>query len=244
MIEFKQYIAELFDRKIPVNLSSTGDTSWGYTFILMYKNGKPQLAPRGKDLEKFVEDHFAKQGIERQSITPVQLNQAFKGVAYIVEFYNIKYEKEYAELELISDGDIRNGVWELSFTMREATVEFQTSGRPSVSGRYYWKWDTGTDDDVNRFSAADAAMILGAVTDAAVDFVKQKKPRGIILGTKTTANPARGRIYKMLARAAAKKTGGTFHETETSRDRMANGVIVWFDKEEPFKLYGSDYDKP
>jgi len=210
----------------------------------MYKNGKPELAPRGKDLEKFVEDYFAKQGIERQNITPAQLSQAFKGVAYNVEFYNIKYEKEYAELELISDGDIRNGVWELAFTMREATVEFQiTSGRPP-SGRYFWSWGVGTDDDVNRFSAADAAMILGAVTDAAVDFVKQKKPRGIILGTKTTANPARGRIYKMLARSAAKKTGGTFHEMETSRDRMANGVMVWYDDDNPFRILGTDSTLP
>lgn len=233
---FRQYITELFDRKVPVDLSSTGDTSWDYTFILMNKNGKLIPAPRGKDLEKFVEDHFAKQGIEAKDITPVQLSQAFTGVSYGVEFYNIKYEKEYAELELMTDRAIRNGVWELSFTMREANVKFKVGGRPSVIyGRYYWHWDAGVDDDVNRFSAADAAMILGAVTDAAVDFVKQKKPRGIIFGTKTTANPARGRIYKMLARAAAKKTGGVVHEIDSPRPGMVNGGIVWFDKSNPFE---------
>lgn len=235
MKTYKSLITELFDRKIPIKPSITGDNSWGYTFILIYKDGKAELAPQGKDLEKMVEDHFSKQEVKREDITPAELQKAFKGVAYTVEFYNIRYEKEYAELELASDGDIRNGVWELAFSMREATPQFQTMGRPSVTGRYYWEWDGGTDDDVNRFSASDAAMILGAVTDAAVDFVKRKKPRGIILGTKETANPARGRIYKMLARSAAKKTGGTVHEMDNPRPLMANGVIVWFDKTNPFR---------
>jgi nucleoside diphosphate kinase len=81
-------------------------------------------------------------------------------------------------------------------------------------------------------------MILGAVTDIAVDFVKQKKPRGIILGTKETANPARGRIYKMLARSASKNTGGVVHEIDNPRTGMANGVMVWFDDDNPFRLLG------
>lgn len=235
MKTYKSLISELFDRKIPIKPSSTSDNLWGYTFIFLHKDGKLVLAPRGKDLEKMVEDHFTKQGVKREEITPVQLRKAFKGVAYSVDFYNIKHEKEYYELELMSDGDIRNEVWELSFTMREAAPEFQTMGRPSVTGRYYWEWDEGTDEDVNQFSGADAAMILGAVVDAAVDFVKQKKPRGIIIGTKETANPARGRIYRMLARSAAKKTDGVVHELDSPRPRMANGAVVWFDKTNPFR---------
>lgn len=251
MIEFKRYIAELFDRKVPYKLSHTGDYGWGYDFILMNDRRKPTNAPRGKELEKFVDSWFKKQGIdmaeasreERERQLPL-FNKEFKAFSYTVGFDNIGISDEYSELALISDGDIRKNVWELSFSMRESTLELQTMGRPSVTGRYYWSWDAGTDEDINQFSGADAAMILGAVTDIAVDFVKQKKPRGIILGTKETANPARGRIYKMLARSAAKKTGATVHEIDSPRIGMVNGVIVWFDKEEPFKLYGSDYDKP
>ena len=155
----------------------------------------------------------------------------------------ITTSKEYAELELMSDGDIRKGVWELDFAMRQASLELQTIGRPSVTGRYYWSWDEGTDEDVNQFSGADAAMILGAVTDAAKDFVKTKKPRGIILGTKETANPARGRIYKMLARSAAREMGGEVVEVGNPRERMANGVVVWFDRENPFRILDYPYEQ-
>lgn len=246
MIKFKHYIAELFDRKVPFKLSNTGDYGWGYDFILMYDRGKPTNAPRGKELEKFVDSWFKKQGIdmaeasreERERQLPL-FNKEFKAFSYTVGFDNIEFlsDAEYAELALMSDGDIKKDVWELSFAMRESTLQLQTMGRPSVTGRYYWSWDGGTDEDINRFSGADAAMILGAVTDIAVEFVKQKKPRGIILGTKPTANPSRGRIYKMLARSAAKKTGGKYHEIENPRSGMANGVIVWFDNDNPFRFF-------
>jgi len=247
MKNYRTLISELFDRKIPMKPFTTGDTSWGYNFILMYIGGKPTLAPRGKDLEKFVHEWFQKtRGVDiavlpRDTVQSDHLplfNREFRAVAYTIGLHDIKYDKEYAELELMSDGDIRNDVWELDFGMRESSLELQTMGRPSVTGRYYWSWDAGTDDDVNQFSGADAAMILGAVTDAAKDFVRQKKPRGIILGTKETANPARGRIYKMLARSAAREMGGEVVEVDNARERMANGVVVWFDRENPFRVLG------
>jgi hypothetical protein len=247
MKTYRRFITELFDRKIPTKLFSTGDREWNYNFVLMYRGGKSEVAPRGKDLEKFVHEWFLKnKGVDISTLPRDEVesnylplfNKAFRGVAYIITFHDIKFDKEYSSLELMSDGDIRNGVWELDFTMREATIELQTIGRPSVSGRYYWAWDAGTDEDVNQFSGADAAMILGAVADAAKDFVKKKKPRGIILGTKETANPARGRIYKMLARSAAQEMGGEVIEVGNARDRMANGVIVWFDRENPFRVVG------
>lgn len=245
MKSYKSFITELFDRKVPYKLSHTGDYGWGYDFILMYNGGKPTNAPRGKELEKFVDSWFSKKGIdmavasseERQRQLPL-FNKEFKVFSYTVGFDKISIDDQYSELELMSDGDIKKDVWELSFSMREATLELQTMGRPSVTGRYYWSWDAGTDEDINQFSGADAAMILGAVTDIAVDFVKQKKPRGIVLGTKPTANPARGRIYKMLARSAAKKTGGEYHEINEPRIGMANGVIVWFDQKNPFRFLG------
>jgi hypothetical protein len=252
MKNYRTLISELFDRKIPMKPFTTGDSSWGYNFILMYVNGKPTIAPRGKDLEKFVHEWFLK--TKRLDIAPLPrdavqsdylplFNKEFRAVAYTIGLHDIRYDKEYAELELMSDGDIRNDVWELDFGMRESNIELQTMGRPSVTGRYYWSWDAGTDDDVNQFSGADAAMILGAVTDAAKDFVRQKKPRGIILGTKVTANPARGRIYKMLARSAAREMGGEVIEVSDAREGMANGVMVWFDRENPFRILDYPYEQ-
>ena len=60
MKTYKTFISELFDRKIPMKPSSTGDTTWGYTFVLMNKGGKAELAPQGKDLEAFVIGWFLK----------------------------------------------------------------------------------------------------------------------------------------------------------------------------------------
>ena len=251
MKTYKTFISELFDRKIPMKPSSTGDTTWGYTFVLMNKGGKAELAPQGKDLEAFVIGWFLKN--KSTDIVPtlgsydwdmvfgdsmIEFAKEFKPVAYTVEFYNIKFEKDYSDLELMSDGDIRNNVWELSFSMREASLTTAKRGMPGRTGRFLWNWDTGTDEEVNRFSAADAAMILGAVTDAAKDFVNKKNPRGIIFGTKETANPARGRIYRMIARVTARETGGEVTEIDSPRTAMANGVVVWFDKKNPFILAG------
>lgn len=241
MKAFRRFVTELFDRKIPVNPFSMSDLSWGYNFVLFSDGGKNKVAPTGKDLEKFVDDWFKAKGIDMASEPRDKraehlslFNQEFKAVIYTINFDNIRFEKAYNELALISRADIRYDVWELSFVMRKADLQLRTIGRPSVSGRYYWHGDVGTDDDINQFSAADAAMILGAVTDAAKDFVKRMKPRGIILGTKLTANPARGRIYKAIARAAARETGGEFHELDEPRAGMANGAIVWYDKDDRF----------
>lgn len=248
MRNFKSYITELFDRKVPVRNSSTGDTSWAYRFILMENGGRLVVAPEGKELEAWVNDKLRESGIPEPKRIPTEelsgiVKKAFnpatlKVMAYTVGFFNIKFEKAYNELELMSDGDIRKGVWELDFSMREAELSVHTRGRIGITGRYYWEWDAGTDDDINQFSGADAAMILGAVTDAAKDFVRQKKPRGLIFGTKETANPARGRIYKAIAKQAASKTGGKVIEVGAARDGMANGVMVWFDRKNPFRVVG------
>jgi hypothetical protein len=246
MKSYSQYITELFDRKVPFKLSNSGDYAWGYYFVIMYQNGKPTNAPQGKQLEKFVDSWFMKKGIDMGGATREErerqlalFNKEFTAFSYTVGFDHAGIDRLYSELAIMTDGDIKKDVWELSFTMHQSTLKLQTIGRPSVTGRYYWDWDGGTSEDINRFSGADAAMILGAVTDIAMDFVKQKKPRGIILGTKPTANPARGRIYKTIARAAAKKAGGTYHEIDSPREGMVNGVMIWFDESNPFILHGT-----
>jgi hypothetical protein len=42
----------------------------------------------------------------------------------------------------------------------------------------------------------------------------------------------------MLARSAAREMGGEVVEVDNARERMANGVLVWFDRENPFRVLG------
>jgi hypothetical protein len=72
--------------------------------------------------------------------------------------------------------------------------------------------------------------IINSVAEAAKRFVAEARPRGIVIGTKAKANPARGRIYKALARRAATATKGTVYDIAAGRGDMAAPAIVWFDK--------------
>lgn len=83
------------------------------------------------------------------------------------------------------------------------------------------------------FSAATASDIIGTVVTIAKQFEKDQKPRGIIFGSKVTANPARGRIYKMLAKRTATAVGATLIDIDARYD-MKQGGIVWLDKQNPF----------
>jgi hypothetical protein len=95
------------------------------------------------------------------------------------------------------------------------------------------------ENPLNEAVLTQIGSVLGAVVDASREFVKNNDPvRGIIIGTKTSANPARGRIYKALARKAAGAVGGTVHELDIARGGMAAPTIVWLDKQHKFgELY-------
>lgn len=234
---FKEYITELFDRKVEYRQTVQDNGLWGYNFIFIDEGDGLKPAPRGKDLERYVDKTTSPNSTPGQKIQ--EFNNRVKVYSYIVNFDDISksyIKTEYSELALISNVDIFDRVWELSFDMRKSELDLMKGGRPSITGKYYYSWDVGTDEDINIFSGANAAMILGAVRDIAKDFVEKKKPRGIILGTKLTANPARGRIYKNLARIAARETGGELHELDFAREGMKNGAMVWFDTKNPFNL--------
>ena len=103
------------------------------------------------------------------------------------------------------------------------------------ASKYFWHRTSSSDDDLNMFSAALASDIIGTVVTIAKEFEKDQKPRGIIFGTKLDANPARGRIYKMLAKRTAAAVGATVIDID-ARENMKQGGIVWLDKQNPFSI--------
>ena len=236
MRSFAQYIIELFDRKGDFQLSQSG-TDFVYTFEMLHdhRSNKISFAPVGKELDKFVEDQ-AEEAEKTRHLPPV-----IYGYQYEVTFTNIQYKKEYAELELMTMGtktDIRNEVYELSFVQHKAMVMKKKGISAGLAynanaSKHFWARTSSSDDDLNMFSAATASDIIGTVVTIAKEFEKDQKPRGIIFGSKVTANPARGRIYKMLAKRTAAAVGATLIDIDARYD-MKQGGIVWLDKQNPF----------
>jgi len=238
MKSFARFITELFDRKGDFRLSQSGD-NFVYTFEMLHdhRSNKISFAPVGKELDKFVEDQAKEAEKTRHLPSPIY------GYQYEVTFTNIQYDKQYAELELMTMGtktDIRNEVYELSFIQHKVIVTRKKGisaglAHNANASKYFWSMTSSSDDDLNMFSAATASDIIGTVVAIAKQFVKDKDPRGIIFGAKLNANPARGRIYKMLAKRTAAAVGATVVDID-ARENMKQGGIVWLDKTNPFSI--------
>ena len=242
MIDFRSYLAELFDTKFP--LQSMGYNQ--FIFHVQEKGGRLTSVPdRGDKLTRWVEKEF---GVTPQSHEDHKQDfYAIKAGVYVysVEFTPlVQIRNEYPEF-LLFYGLEPDGIYELSFSRRSASLErmpprpYPVGTKPKDISAFYWGFEEGTDEDLNWLSTGGAAAVLGAVVDAAREFVKNNHPvRGIIIGTKTSANPARGRIYKALARKAAGAVGGKVHELDFAREGMAAPTIIWLDKQHKFgELY-------
>jgi len=229
MNTFRSYLTELFDKKFQLERMSR-DT---YTFIVQEKRGRLYPVPRfGKQLDDWVEANYVN-GIEPTVYT------------YSVDFTEISsgWVEGYEEFSLFYNLLDTKNIWELGFE-RQLTELRRMPPRPRPVGskihdysQYYWhSFDIGSDEDLNWLGAGEAAAILGTVVDATKKFVDEVKPRGVLIGTKKDANPARGRIYKALARKAATAAGGKVYDLAFGRGEMAAPAIVWFDKShDPFK---------
>lgn len=242
MIDFRSYLAELFDTKFP--LQSMGYNQ--FIFHVQEKGGRLTPVPtRGSELTRWVEKEL---GVTPQSHEDHKQDfYAIKAGVYVysVEFTPlVQIRNEYPEF-LLFYGLEPDGIYELSFSRRSASLErmpprpYPVGTKPKDISAFYWGFEEGTDEDLNWLSTGGAAAVLGAVVDAAREFVKNNHPvRGIIIGTKTSANPARGRIYKALARKAAGAVGGKVHELDFAREGMAAPTIIWLDKQHKFgELY-------
>ena len=242
MNTFRSYLTELFDTKFP--LQSMGYNQ--FIFHVQEKGGRLTPVPdRGDKLTRWVEKELA--------VTPQSHEdhkQDFYAIKAGVYVYSVEFtplvqiRNEYPEF-LLFYGLEPDGIYELSFSRRSASLErmpprpYPVGTKPKDISAFYWGFEAGTDEDLNWLSAGSASAVLGAVVDAAREFVKNNHPvRGIIIGTKTSANPARGRIYKALARKAAGAVGGKVHELDFAREGMAAPTIIWLDKQHKFgELY-------
>ncbi len=242
MIDFRSYLTELFDTKFP--LQSMGYNQ--FIFHVQEKGGRLTPVPdRGSELTRWVEKEL---GVTPQSHEDHKQDfYAIKAGVYVysVEFTPlVQIRNEYPEF-LLFYGVEPDGIYELSFSRRSASLErmpprpYPVGTKPKDISAFYWGFEEGTDEDLNWLSTGGAAAVLGAVVEAAREFVKNNHPvRGIIIGTKTSANPARGRIYKALARKAAGAVGGKVHELDFAREGMAAPTIIWLDKQHKFgELY-------
>ena len=242
MKDFRSYLTELFDTKFP--LQSMGYNQ--FIFHVQEKGGRLTPVPdRGSELTRWVEKEL---GVTPQSHED-QKQKFYSRKAgvfvYSVDFTPlVQIRNEYPEF-LLFYGLEPDGIYELSFSRRSASLErmpprpYPVGTKPKDISAFYWGFEEGTDEDLNWLSTGGAAAVLGAVVDAAREFVKANDPvRGIIIGTKTYANPARGRIYKALARKAAGAVSGKVHELDFAREGMAAPTVIWLDKQHKFgELY-------
>jgi hypothetical protein len=239
MIDFRAYLTELFETKFSLHRRGYNQ----FVFYVQEKGGRLNPVPdSGDKLTQWVEKEI---GITPQNHEDHKESfYARKAGVYVysVEFTPLlEIQNEYPEF-LLFYGVEPDSVFELSFSRRSTSLE-RMPPRPYPVGTkrkdispFYWAFDEGTDEDLNWLSTGAAASVLGAVVDASREFVKTEPVRGIIFGTKTSANPARGRIYKALARRAAAATGGKMYELGVAREGMAAPAIAWFDKSnDPFK---------
>ena len=224
MKAFRSYLAELFDR--------TFELTDNYTFLVQEKGGRLLPVPEGgAALDAWVEENF---------------NGTVPNVyRYLVTFTELWLMDGYEEFKLLYGLEHRDmeGIYELGFERRLVELDRLIRPRPVGSdpkkySHYYWRsMDiSGSDEDLNWLGAGEAAAVIGTVVEAAKRFVRKHRPRGVVIGTKAEANPARGRIYKALARKAAAVTRGTVYDLGMARGDMAAPAMVWFRKrDDPFK---------
>jgi hypothetical protein len=226
MIDFRSYLTELFDRTFELD-----EYRNQFSFLVHEKGGRLLPVPSGGEaLDKWVEENF-------NGTTP----NVYK---YVVDFTEIWLLKGYEEFALFYGIGDQSDIYELGFERRLVELDRLIRPRPVGSAankkisRYYWRSldIDGTDEDLNWLGAGEAAAVIGTVVEAAKRFVRKHRPRGVVIGTKAEANPARGRIYKALARKAAAVTRGTVYDLGRARENMAAPAIIWFRKrDDPFK---------
>ena len=226
MIDFRSYLTELFDRTFELD-----EYANQFSFLVQEKGGRLLPVPHGGEaLDKWVEENF------NGSVPNVY--------KYVVDFTEIWLIEGYEEFMLWYGITDKNDIYELGFERRLVELDRLIRPRPVGSAankkisRYYWRSldIDGTDEDLNWLGAGEASAIIGTVVEAAKRFVRKHRPRGVVIGTKAEANPARGRIYKALARKAAAATRGTVYDLALARGNMAAPAIVWFRKsDDPFK---------
>ena len=236
MLSFRKYISEIFDSKFDAQPFIEGNDSYTYVFVVGRIKGKGKVfdLPRSSVQLSAMIDELVRTGQVSEPTKDIE------AIAYTVVMEQIN-SRDIPELALLTEID---GIYELGFESRPAEIVplFTRSQpiRPGPRGKYSIEWDAGTGDDLNIFDASTAAKIINTVMDVAKKLKEQIKPKAVFFGTAEKANPARGRIYKSLAKRAASTLGGLYYELGSfmrkgfgGSSTIANSVAVWFDKSNP-----------
>lgn len=231
MKSFSSHILELFDRPQAWRDTKSGGNEEFYEFALAkVRGGKMVPCPLAGAA---VNDFYEKQGMTitgRDGSTPLVNGKPtnLTGVKYEVGFETLSmYRSMYAPLidnSNLRESDLTN-IWELSFARMDSVLKRSSGVKPM------WYFDTQgskrEDDDLGIMSGSDAVSVLATVLDIGKAFVARRKPKGILVGTKTEAKDARGRIYRGMARQNA---GEVFDLPYPARKGMKHSTLIWFDK--------------
>jgi len=248
--DISSLLKELFDTVHPWDAWQTGGNEWIYRFALAkVPGGKYVPCPvRGGDS---IENFYAAHGIKitgrdnegRPLLNGKDIHTPLPGIIYDVTFQSFLQNKD-AYVPLVNkaglpDGDMMR-MFEMGFSRIDSILKWSYSPRPVGSGagsKWYWDYDrnTGTDDDLAIMGVADASKVFGTIIDITKSFVDKAKPSGILIGTKTDAKEARGRIYKGIA---ARKGGTVIPIPYAPRTGMKNANMIWFDKTRKFDPLG------
>lgn len=249
--EMSSLLKELFDTAHPWDAWQTGGREWIYRFALAkVKGGKYVSCPPmgGDSIEKFYAAHGIKitgrDNEGRPLLNGKDIHTPLPGVIYDVTFQSFLQNKDaYAPLRSkagLSDADMER-MFEIGFSRIDSILKWSFQPRPVAAGsagaKWYWDYDrnTGTDDDLAIMGVADASKVFGTIIDISKSFIDKANPSGILIGTKTEAKEARGRIYKGMA---ARKGGTVIPIPYAPRPGMKNANMIWLDKTRKFDPLG------
>lgn len=248
MLSFSQHITELFDKTHPWEAWQTGGNLWIYRFALAkVRGGKYVPCPPkgGSEIERFYADNglkiTGKDDKGRPLLNGKDIPTPLPGAVYDVSFQSLNYDKQrYTTLidkAGLSDTDLSK-IFEIGFSRNDSILKWRFGPQPVARGntgpKWYWDYDreSGSDDDLGIMAVSDAAKVLGTIIDISKAFIDKAKPSGILMGTKTEAKDARGRIYKGMAL----RNGGTLIPIDYApRPGMKHANMIWFEKNRKFR---------
>lgn len=224
---FNSYLTEIFDTHYPWRLVSSGSCAygecWDYQFDCVKLKGSdrwiPEIElglPKGRPVSTAQMDAAVQ---KRQQKFPGQRQRI------IVNFTRKMGSVAHREWSQISKSINRTGkemllsdweqVWELGFG---TFIDLDGSG-----------YDAGTDEDIGGGDRAHVNRIFGTIIVITQAFVAQKKPKGIMWGSKPGANPARAVIYSGIAKRLSGSMGAKLLTIPSPKPwEMTNCQTAWW----------------
>ena len=227
MTPFNSYLTEIFDTHYPWRLVSSGSCAygecWDYQFDCVKLRGSDRWIPEidldipiGRpvstaQVDAALQKRQQQYAGERQRVV-VSFTRKMGSAAFREWSHMSKTLDRSGKELLLSDWE---QIWELGFG---TYIDSDGSG-----------YDAGTDEDIGGGDRGHVNRIFGTIIQIAQAFVTQKKPKGIMWGTKPGANPARAVIYGGIAKRLAGGMGAKLLALPSPRpSEMANCQTAWW----------------